>query len=52
VASYDYLAYPPTSGYPRVAATCKRGSYSTELLVQRGNIERYMTSDILNVSSC
>jgi len=52
VASYSYTATPPTSGYPRVAATCKRGSYSAALLVKRGTTERYMTSDILNVSSC
>jgi len=52
VASYDYMATPPTSGYPRVAATCKRGSYSSELLVKRGTTEQYMTSSILNVSSC
>ncbi|SDE52011.1 hypothetical protein [Glycomyces harbinensis] len=52
VASYDYSVTPPASGYPRVVAPCKRGSYSTELLVQRGSEDAYQTSDILNVSSC
>jgi hypothetical protein len=52
VASYDYKVTPPASGYPRVAATCKRGSYSAALLVQRGSTDKYVTSDVLNVSSC
>ncbi|GAA2274170.1 hypothetical protein GCM10009853_030100 [Glycomyces scopariae] len=52
VATYDYTVKPPASGYPRVAATCKRGSYSTELLVQRGSTEKYVTGDVLSVTSC
>lgn len=51
--SWKFLTYPPVSGEPSVHTACKRGSWSTELVVQRSdNKYKYMTSDILNVSSC
>jgi hypothetical protein len=47
-----HTVYSPWSGTIGASANCRRGSWITEIIVQRGNQDQSSRSTILTVSSC